>query len=201
MIVTLAIIAFLLNAALVGAGIYLSSYLKKKAEHLATREQFKDLQKETAELTRTTKEIEAKISDEVWNRQRRWELKRDLLLDMAKKMSAAYDALTAVYATYNETAKRAKTGDVLPERAGAIGKWASASTEFDTMVSQVALVCNPELTQALRVLRIHMGTTYQNTTMKGPEEYNKAIPEYVTKIYAIQTMIRKELGIDPDQAG
>lgn len=197
MILTLAIVAFLLNAALVGAGIYLSSYLKKKAEHLATREQFKDLQRETAELTRTTKEIEAKISDDVWNRQRRWELKRDLLLEMAKKMSAAYDALTAVYATYKTIAK--KTGEVLtePTIARAIGKWALASTEFDTMVSQVALVCNPELTQALRDLRIHMGTTFQSTTTKDPEEHHKATSEYLAKKGAIDAMIRKELGIDP----
>src|SRR5215472_1589385 len=46
------VIFFLLNAALVGAGIYLSAYLKRKAESLATKEEFKDLQKQTAELTR-----------------------------------------------------------------------------------------------------------------------------------------------------
>jgi hypothetical protein len=31
-------------------------------------------------VTQATKEIEAKISDDVWARQRRWELRRDILL-------------------------------------------------------------------------------------------------------------------------
>src|SRR6266849_3945597 len=89
----LIVIVFLANAALVGGGIYLSAYLKKKAEGLATREEFKDLQKQTAELTRTTKEIEAKISGELWNQQKRWELKREVLFEATKRVAIIFDCL------------------------------------------------------------------------------------------------------------
>ena len=201
MLLTLAIVAFLINAAIVGSGIYLSSYLKKKAEHLATREEFKDLQRETAELTRTTKEIEAKISDDVWNRQRRWELKRDILLEMAKKISGAYDALDQVFATLQVEKTAEKSGNALPESERsetglrAAEKWDAASTELDTTVAQAALVCNAELARALRELALQMRRTYRNT-MKDPEEYFKAMPEYLKRTQAIDAMIRKELGID-----
>jgi hypothetical protein len=46
-----------------GGGAYLGSYLKKKGENWATKEDVK-------ELTRITKEIEAKITNEVWHQQR-----------------------------------------------------------------------------------------------------------------------------------
>jgi len=67
----LIIIVFLANASLVGAGIYLSTYLRRKAEGLATKEEFEDLKKQTAELTRTAKEIEAEIATGIWDRQKR----------------------------------------------------------------------------------------------------------------------------------
>jgi hypothetical protein len=44
--ITLIAIGLLLNALIVGLGIYLSSYLKKKAQNLATREEFKELEKQ-----------------------------------------------------------------------------------------------------------------------------------------------------------
>ncbi|MGA2300967.1 MAG: hypothetical protein ABSG77_09790 [Candidatus Acidiferrum sp.] len=89
----LIVVLSLLNVGVVGLGIYLASYLKKKAQNLATREEFKDLQKQTAELTRTTKEIEATISGELWNQQKRWELKREVFFQVMKRISAVFDAL------------------------------------------------------------------------------------------------------------
>src|SRR5215469_15981793 len=60
-----------------GFGGYFGAYLKKKGENLAVKEDIEGLKLQTAELTKTAKEIEAKISDEIWNRQRHWELTRD----------------------------------------------------------------------------------------------------------------------------
>src|SRR6267378_6160770 len=131
------IIVFLANACLVGAGIYLSSYLKKKAEGLATKEDFTDLKEQTAELTRTTKKIEAEINGDLWDRQKRWELKRDLILEMTQKISAAYDALNLVYATYQTERLAGKTENEqqlltnAENRLTASTKWGDASTSFD----------------------------------------------------------------------
>jgi len=51
-----------------------------------------------AVVTRTTQEIEARISNEVWDRQKRWELKREVLLDATKRIAELDQALTALNA-------------------------------------------------------------------------------------------------------
>jgi predicted alpha/beta-fold hydrolase len=55
-------------------GSYLGAYFKKKGENLATHEDIDKLVEQVGAVTKTTKEIEAKISDEVWDRQRKREL-------------------------------------------------------------------------------------------------------------------------------
>ena len=49
-----------------GAGAYVGSYLKKKGENLATREDISALVAQVATVTKTTKEIEAAISCDLW---------------------------------------------------------------------------------------------------------------------------------------
>src|SRR5215470_19211540 len=69
-----------------GLGAYLVSYLKRKGENLATQE-------DISKLTQATKEIESKISTEMWDRQKRWELRRDVLFEVAKRLSELNHAL------------------------------------------------------------------------------------------------------------
>ena len=80
---------------LVGSGIgaYFAPYLRKKGENLATHEDIGKLVDQVAAVTETTKEIEARISDEVWGRQRLWEMKRDAYFALMKAESAAAEAL------------------------------------------------------------------------------------------------------------
>jgi len=196
----LIIVVFLANASLVGAGIYLSAYLKKKAEGLATKEEFKELKEQTAELTRTTKQIEAEINSDLWSRQKRWELKRDLILEMTQKISVAYDVLSLVYATYQSAQMAAKPKNDQQEltdaenRLKASSKWGDASTSFDGTLASVALICEPELTRALRDLGILTRKIAMNI-QKDPAEYLKSMPEYIEKTNSIEAMMRKELGI------
>jgi hypothetical protein len=63
----------LVTAVVAGAGAYLGSYLKKKGENLATHEDVDKLVAQVAAVTETTKQIESKISHDVWERQRKWE--------------------------------------------------------------------------------------------------------------------------------
>ena len=81
---TVAVFSFLSG----GIGAYLGSYLKKKGENLATHEDIDKLVEQVRAVTTTTKEIEAKISGELWDRQKRWEAKRDSLLGAVKSLSS-----------------------------------------------------------------------------------------------------------------
>jgi hypothetical protein len=44
----------------------------------------------------TAKEIEAKISNEMWDRQKRWEMKREVLFEVAKSIADLDDALNVL---------------------------------------------------------------------------------------------------------
>ena len=56
---------------------FIGSYAAKKGENLATKE-------DIAQLTKIAEGIKAKISDEVWDRQKKWELMRDVVIDMIR---------------------------------------------------------------------------------------------------------------------
>jgi hypothetical protein len=73
-------------------GSFLGAYLKKKGENLASKEDINDLVEQTKKLTQTTKEIEAKIGDEVWAGQRHWEMKRDAALGALESYQRFRDA-------------------------------------------------------------------------------------------------------------
>jgi hypothetical protein len=65
----------LVTTALVsGAAAYLGSYLRKKGENLATHEDIDKLVEQVSAVTVATKQIESKISNEAWRRERRAEL-------------------------------------------------------------------------------------------------------------------------------
>src|ERR1700693_4825413 len=81
----LALVSFLSG----GAGAYLGGYLKKKGEYLATHEDINRLVDQVSAVTKATKEIEAKISNEVWERQTRWEVQKGAILDTLRDLASA----------------------------------------------------------------------------------------------------------------
>ena len=81
-----ALVLFLLPFIAAAAGAYLGAYLRKKGENLATDEDIEKLDDQVRVVTTTAKEIEAKISDELWNRQKRWELKREVLFEASRSL-------------------------------------------------------------------------------------------------------------------
>jgi hypothetical protein len=57
---------------------YLDGYLGEKGKTLARREDIEELKKEVQILTKETETIKAQIADQVWDRQMRWQQKRDM---------------------------------------------------------------------------------------------------------------------------
>ncbi len=59
---------------------FLGSYSARKGENLATKE-------DIAELTRIAEVIKGEISDNVWDRQRQWELRRDVVFGVIRSLA------------------------------------------------------------------------------------------------------------------
>jgi hypothetical protein len=145
-----------INAGLLLFGLYLKSYFSKKGEYLATKEDFKDLKAQTAELRQTTKEIEAKIDDQVWDRQRQWEMKRDILLEATKRLTEATDAVYAWASEFRGEKKQPnqeRSGDL----ARAVDRWVKGYDEYGSSVALVELVCTEEVISPLKQLADHLG--------------------------------------------
>ena len=86
----IAILSFLLGAVVRP---YLAGYSTKKGENLATHEDIDMLVAQVQAVTEATKKIEAEISSGVWSRQKRWEMKREVLFEAARRISEIDDAL------------------------------------------------------------------------------------------------------------
>lgn len=74
----------------------MQGYMSEKGKNLATHEDIDKLVEQVSAVTQTAKEIEAKISDQVWDRQRRWELKRDHILLVAERCANTKDTLMSL---------------------------------------------------------------------------------------------------------
>lgn len=102
------------------------SYAGRKGENLATHEDIDMVLEQVKAVTQTTKEIEAKISTDVWDKQKRWELKRDTLFAVAKELSSMENALIALHSAY--------TQDTSPEgkhKDAALNHWNQCAISFD----------------------------------------------------------------------
>jgi gas vesicle protein len=175
------------------AGSFLGSYMKKKGEDLATKEDFKDLKEQTRELAQTTKEIEAKIDDHVWNRQRQWEMKRDVLIEFARTVSDFEQAVMQISTKVEDRSKSAYQAELFGK---ALARWNESSNKFERDSFVAGLVVSIETRLALMELsRVLRSATSDILQSQKKEAYSNEQKNIVLKLEIVKSLIREELGI------
>jgi hypothetical protein len=109
---------FVTTALASGGGAYLGSYLKKKGENLASHEDIAKLVDQVSAVTTTTKQIEATISSEMWQRQTIRNEKKEAycqVLGILGQMRHAVDTLRAAPAAPSAGAASSKLDDLRQE--------------------------------------------------------------------------------------
>jgi len=186
----LAIVPFI--SAAVGA--YFGAYLRKKGENLATHEDINKLLDQVRAVTTTTKEIEAKISSDVWDQQKRWELKRDALFEVTKKLGLAQDALYTLGAVYKTNKQSTQ---ISPERIQSTTKiyaeWNEAVGELERAGLLLELVCGAEVQRELRAFTIFMRWIAKEVANGRPEALTESTKELVIKANAVVIAMRREI--------
>jgi hypothetical protein len=191
----IATFVFTLVGAFIGA--YFGAYLKKKGENLATHEDIDKLIVQVAAVTTTTKEIEAKISGEVWDRQKRWELKREVLFEATRRLAEVDDSMLAYGCVLQLEHNKQVQEDVswVEGKLTILERWSKASTAFDETKLFVDVVCVKETKDAFDDL---WSALHRIGARIGKEAgiYEKMKPEFSIKLLTVRNAIRKELGIE-----
>jgi hypothetical protein len=189
-------LAWVLLAAIAsGFGGYFGAYLRKRGENLATKEDFRDLKEQTAELTRTTKEIETKIDDQIWRRQRQWELRRDVLLEASRRVAEADNALlslnSAVSCPHSEDDPH--WVEAIVERQHS---WGKASSALDESRFAIGVVCGKATIDAVDSFAVLANNIAAELSRKKPGAYQDRALELTEKFFVARHAIRKELGVE-----
>jgi hypothetical protein len=126
-------------------GSFLAGYLKKKGENLATREDINELLKHVAAVTQTTKAIEAKISNDMWDRQARWSIKRDALFEVTRELASLMYALDWIHEVLFRIGYTTEPTQYNPEQIKAFEFWNTALLSFRRARALAILVCGKDL--------------------------------------------------------
>ena len=197
LIVPLWILSFLL-ALFVGA--YLKGYMQKKGENLATHEDIEKLVDQVKAVTQATKEIETKISGELWNQQRRWELKREVLFEATRRVMAVFEALKTLDNMLQTEVEKPEHKEALSWRQGKIDankKYFEAIAALGESSLLAALTCEKPVVDAISEYRRLLADVGKKiSTDHDPKAFDESFPKMIELRKAVGDAFRKDLGIN-----
>jgi hypothetical protein len=171
----------------------------KQSEKPATHEDFEDLKNQAAALKRTTAEIEAEIKGGLWDKQKRWELRRDVVFDCVKRIAQADEALVGLHALHQVPEVPNNIGS-MQARHDRIVTWVKASADLDESKLTVAVTCSKETKEAVEGFASAASRiARQLTAEKIAEAYTDGRKELAITLFAARAALRKELGIEAEK--
>ncbi len=179
-------------------GSFAGSYMKKKGENLATHEDIDKLVEQVEAVTTTTKQIEAKISSDMWDRQKRWELKREVLFEAVARVSELEDALVS-YDSILQVERGQSKGDEpawIEKKTEELERLEKATTALDVTRLLVSIVCGKETKEAFNNYR-RMVLDITGRLIKADVEVYKTLQtDRLKRHIEVEIAVRKELGLD-----
>jgi len=186
-------------------GGFFGTYLKKKGENVATHEDLDKLLIQMKATTEATKAIEARISREVWDRQREWEFKREALLEGGRSIAdflASIMRLNAVMATKKGTAPDEEAAYLLKltkDETTALDAVNKASYSLQRAQLVMAVVSSKKTQSAF----VRLEKLFKQVAVKianGDTEYFDSVGPLLKQYSSDLTLaIRRELGFDDSE--
>jgi hypothetical protein len=174
-------------------GAFLNSYFRTKGENLATHEDIGKLVDQVRAVTTTTKEIEAKISSDVWDRQKRWELRRDAVIDALQKMGAIEEALWKLRNVHVAASQDNDPTRFSEHRVKALESFNAARDQLDRSCLTVCLVCGENLRDELLVFSKYANNLAKDTHQGQPDAFLVWHDDFVDRSNAIMESMRSAL--------
>lgn len=175
--------AYILAFVLAFAGSYFGAYAKRKAENLATKEDFEALLTQVIKTTEETEKIKTDISRVSWVDQQRWTLKRELYMELLDSLYAEKEAMFKL--SDEEKHSVPNEPDILALREKFIREHQAQSLAAIKRISKVRGVAGVLLTdEAQKALDEIALAWYQSIDGKPEEFYIKRLSA-VDKAYAV----------------
>ncbi|MEW8073663.1 MAG: hypothetical protein AB2826_24910 [Candidatus Thiodiazotropha sp.] len=156
------------------AGSYIGAYAKRKGENLATKEDYKGLLSQVRKTTETTETIKADISKVSWVDQQRWQLKRELYMEL---LSALYSEKEALFKLNDEEDRPSPTEpELIKLRTQFIEKNQAQSLSAIERISKVRGVAGVLLTdESQKALDELALSWYESIDGKSSNFYSKRL--------------------------
>jgi hypothetical protein len=185
-----------LVAAFIGS--FLGGYLKKKGENLATHEDIDKLVAEMKAVTQATKEIEARISNEVWERQKRWEVKREAIFEAMKNLATIDDEMMKLNTVFQAARQSGNPREIpwVKQKSEAANVWTQASATFERTKLMVLMVCGKEVQKEFGAVSLTIRAIVDGILRDNAEIYAQSLPKLLSEEANLSSAIRKELRID-----
>jgi len=84
-----------------GAGAFFGTYLRKKAEFTALREDFAEMKKQLAETTAVSESVKIQLGGGYWLAQEKWKLRRDLFQSLLNSVAETGELIREIRDTAN----------------------------------------------------------------------------------------------------
>lgn len=181
-------------------GAYFGAYFKKKGENFATHEDIEKLLDQVRAVTQTTKEIEAKISSDLWDKQKQWELKREILFEAAKRLSGVEGALLALQTFWKGrgAADMNEASRISLEHQYVMG-WLTSIKSFEEGETLVQITCSHVATgKAFAELTDLLRETAAKITQGDIAFYDQTRLDRQRKFTMAKVAIRNELDLPLD---
>lgn len=181
-------------------GAYLGAYLKKKGENLATHEDLDELVAQMKATTEATKAIEARISNQVWDRQKRWELKCDAVIAVTQAMSIVNDSViscASLLQVLRETSADPRKDQKVMENLLNMNQ---RLDDFDARRVTASLICSNEFNGTLLKVRETIINESSHLFKDTVRPYGELIRTVSVTINGAFTAARRELGVDDSSA-
>jgi hypothetical protein len=147
--------------------------------------------------TRATEVIKASISNDVWDRQRRWELKKEVSFKVVSDLTFLHDALSGLHARMQTQRQSPESGAQhhLDSIWGALQTWNSVSTSLNTSIIHAQIVCGVQFQNALQVANIEVRGVFIRVNNGELDFYPNSLEQIVLAMRNLQNATRQELGI------
>ena len=180
-------------------GGYLGAYMAQKGENKAIHEDIEKLVDQVKAVTQATKEIEAQISSDLWNRQRKLEVKKEALFRSTKDLSALHDSLSSLSSAYKAAHESGapNTPEWLVMKKQALESYHKASVTFSESQLVSELVCDLEVRRTMTQIGWLLQTIADDIASNNNfARFTNSLAEIRKDMEAARVAMRKELGID-----